>query len=146
MIIEIAIGVCLGIVLAVVILKHWRTILSGNMAGILWFALIGLLLFAASFVWKHISALLIYGGALFSVLVLYGIPFYVYKHVVQRYPVVAGMVRGNPPWNAVKFIGVRLMCLALLALSVAALGVGGLLGGVWLVDLITQAVFTFGDA
>ena len=140
MIIEIASGVCLGIVAAAFLLKNWRSLLDGSLMLIFWALVLAALLFVAAFVWENIAKVLIYSGAFISVIVLYGIPFALYGAALKRYPSLNALVKGDAPWNTVAKLPLRLITMALLAISVATVGVGGLLGGVYLVDLVSRVV------
>lgn len=140
MVFEIAAGVCIGIVLAVLVLRHWKKFLVGSFALLFWGAILGALLIGASFIWQHISTALIYGGAIVCVLVLYGIPFALYNAALRRYPSLSPLVKGDPPWDSAARLPIRLLVMMAIALAVAGIGVGGLFGGVYLAEVVMEAV------
>ena len=141
MIFQIAAGVCMGIVAAVVILKNWQKILAAVGGTISWLAIVALLVAMGGGIWavaKNISwqKVLIIAGSFVLVAVLYGVPFIIYGKVIKKYPALETLVRGEPPWNQLKRLPVRLLVMTGVALSVAVIGVGGMLGLVWVLGSV----------
>jgi hypothetical protein len=136
MVVDIALGVCLGIVLAALVLRHWRQLIAGSLTIIAGALVIGFLIFLGTLVWSHFADIATIAGAFVALAVLYGVPFWVYGRVASAYPSFNALIKGDPPWNRPARVPARLLVMAVFAISVAALGIGALLGSVSLIDYI----------
>src|SRR3989338_3326896 len=108
MILEIAIGICLGIVLAALVLKHWRQLLDDAVWLLIVAIVLGLLVTIGILVWLNLDKIAIPVGAVLLVGVLYGVPFWAYKKVSKKYPGFGHLLRGEAPWNTASRLPVRL--------------------------------------
>jgi hypothetical protein len=133
MIIQIALGVALGIVGAVVVLRYWRQIFASSVFMLVMLAIVGILVWLGYFVWERRHSVAVYGGALLALAVLYGIPFYLYHRFKTSSPRFNAITQGTAPWDTAARQPLRLLIMAAFALLVAAAGIGALLGSVWLV-------------
>lgn len=83
---------------------------------------------------KNISwqKVLITAGSFILIVVLYGVPFIIYGKVMKTYPALETLVRGESPWNQLKRLPFRLLVMV----GVAVIGVGGMLGLVWVLGSV----------
>lgn len=138
MVLEIAIGVALGIVLAVVALRYWRQILSSSLLLLLLLLILGVVVWLGFYFWEKRSTVAIYAGVALALAVLYGLPFYIYGHVATKYPQLYSLLKGEAPWNVASRAPVRLLIMSLFALTVASAGVGALFGSIWLIEHVSK--------
>ena len=134
MILEIAIGVAFGIILAVVILRYWRHLLSGALQVSAFLLFLGVVLFLGFYLWEKWPRFFIYGGAWLALVVLYGLPFFIYRRVCNAYPQFGALLKGEAPWDISSRLPLRLGVMSLFALAVAGTGIGALFGSVWLFE------------
>ena len=142
MIVEIALGVCIGIVLAALVLKNWRQLLAGSVWLLVAAIVVGLLVTVGVLVWLNLEKIAIYVGAVILVVILYGVPFLAYNRVSKKYPSFGLLLRGEAPWNTASRLPVRLVVMAVFAVTVAGFGIGALMASVSLVDYIGTVVNT----
>ena len=140
MILEIAIGVCLGVVLAALVLKYWRQLLASSVWLLIAAVVFGLLITVGILVWLNLEKIAIYVGAILLVVVLYGVPFWAYNKVSKKYPGFGLLLRGEAPWNTASRLPVRLVVMAVFAVAVAGLGIGAMMASVSLVDHIGTSI------
>ena len=140
MILEIAIGVCLGIVLAALVLKYWRQLLASSVWLLIAAVVFGLLITVGILVWLNLEKIAIYVGAILLVVVLYGVPFWAYNKVSKKYRGFGLLLRGEAPWNTASRLPVRLVAMAVFAVAVAGLGIGAMMASVSLVDHIGTSI------
>jgi hypothetical protein len=124
MIFQIAAGVCIGIVLAVVILNYWRQILSLSITAAFWLVVVAVALAAIVAVVQNQTIRLVAAG--FGCLLV--LPSAILEYFNRRYPDLA---HGRPPWNR------GLKAFARLLVVVGALGCGV---SIWVVLLQTGIV------
>lgn len=141
MILEIALGVFLGIVLAAYVLKNWQEIqagLSQLLATSVWLVIsavaIGLLIMVGILVWLNLQKIAVFVGALAAVSILYGVPFWAYSKVSEKYPTFGLLLKGEPPWNHLARLPLRVLVMAIFAVTVAVFGIGALMAGLSIVD------------
>ena len=121
MILQIAAGVCLGIVAAVLILNYWRRLLRGSMwllAGLLIVAAVVAGIAAAHPTQETVAT---WVRTLLIVVVAVSPSYLIVRTVDRRYPAFA---HGRPPWNTPMRSHVRtlfIVVMVLLALTLFAL-------------------------
>jgi len=138
MIFEIAFGVALGIVLAVVVLRYWRQILASGTVLLALVLVVGLLIWVGFLAWEKRSSIAVSVMAIFLIGALYGVPFYAYGRILRALPGLTPLVRGEAPWNTLARLPLRLVAMAGFALLIAACGVGVLLGTVWVGEYVSK--------
>ena len=143
MILEIALGVFIGIVLAAYVLKNWQRIESGLsqlLAVSVWLLVtavaVGILVTIGILVWLNFQKIAAIVGAIAAISILYGVPFWVYSKLSDKYPTFGLLIKGEPPWDRPTRLMVRLPVMAVFAVAVAGLGVGALMAGLSLVDYL----------
>ena len=128
--------VALGIVLAVLILRFLPAILAGAMfIGAI--ALLGVILLL---VWFNLEEVASFVAAIGAIALLYGVPFWLQSTITTKYPTFGTLIRGDSPYDQMSKQPQRLLVMALFAVAVAAAGIAALLGAVYSVDLISQAM------
>jgi hypothetical protein len=133
---HLVIEIALGIVLAVLILRFLPAILGGAiLIGVI--ALLGVILLL---VWFNLDKVAVFVGAIGAVTLLYGVPFWLQSTITARYPGFGTLVRGEPPYDRLSKQPQRIIVMACFALAVAGAGIAALLGAVYSVDLISQAL------
>jgi hypothetical protein len=125
-----------GIVIAVVILQ----LLPAIVAGALIVGIVVFLVLTVVLVWLNLKTIAIYIAALGAIGILYGIPFSLKEHVVKKYPGFGALIKGEAPYDTTKKQAFRIAVMFCFSVAVALFGVGGLLGAVYAVDLISQAL------
>jgi hypothetical protein len=140
MVFEIAAGVCLGIVAAVVVLRYWRQLLKVSWFLVFWVVVVAALSWGGTRVWAHIGGILTTAGtvalAFACILVMMGIPLGGYQYAARRFPGLGALLHGKPPWDRPARVPARLLLMALFAAGVAALGIGGLFAAITIVGWI----------
>jgi hypothetical protein len=122
-ILEIATGVCLGIVAAYVLIRHARRVLAWAVFLVFWGAVVAVLLWLYTRHWPavvHVFQFLIralaVGAALVAFMwVLLGL-YAVWSRLARRYPALKpleAIARGEPPWDRATRAPVRLIVLLL---------------------------------
>lgn len=142
MILEIAAGVCLGIVGAVALLLYWRRIFSVLAALTVWFIVIGGLVWGASSAWSHRAALkrstAIHVLAALAVVAGAAAPLLTYKYAARRYPDLRALLFGEPPWDQAARTPVRYLLILLMAVGGAAIGAAGCFGAARIGDWVVR--------
>jgi len=124
MILEIALGVCFGIVLAALVLRYWHQLIAGSLTVIVGGLLIGSLIFLGPFVWSNFAKIAAVAGVVAGLAVLYSVPFWLIGRVSSAYPAFSAFVKDDPT--------IRLVVLVIFA----ALSFGALLGGIALIEYV----------
>ena len=132
MVFEVALGVFLGIVLAVVVLRFWRQLALASAAV----ALIALLAVIGLLIWLNLEKAAAFSGVIAMVAVVFGIPFWAYGWISKAYPGLRLLVKGEPPWSSAAWFPVRLLLLLLVAVAIGSLGLGTLFGGLSLLEYL----------
>ncbi len=147
MVLEIALGVFLGIVLAAFVFKNWQQFqvaLSQLLTISAWLVIgavvIGLLATIAILVLLNLQKIAVVVGALAAVSILYGIPLLAYRKVSERYSTFGLLLKGAPPWDRPARLPLRLSVMAVFAVTVAGLGIGALMAGLYLVDYLDALI------
>jgi hypothetical protein len=140
MIIEIAIGVAVGIVLGVFVLRNWRTLIESATSLALVIGLIVAFGAIGSFLWKRVEIVATYALAVFLVCVLYGVPLFLYRRFSHRFSSLGALLRGEPPWNTPTRLPLRLVTMILFAFVVAFLGVFAMMLAGILVSAVSEVL------
>ncbi|MDQ3773963.1 MAG: hypothetical protein M3461_06155 [Pseudomonadota bacterium] len=153
MIFEIALGVFLGIVLAVLTLKHWKqlvanlqSLIAGSFVVFRGLVVFGLLILVGVLVWLNLETIAVFAGALAAVALIYGVPFWAYTRVSTKYPTFGLLLKGEPPWDRPVRLPLRLVVMGVFAVAVAGLGIGALMASLSLVDCFHALINTKADA
>jgi hypothetical protein len=128
--------IALGIVLAVLILR----ILPAFLAGAMFTGAIALLGVILLLVWFNLEKVAIFVAVVGAMVLLYGVPFWLQSTVAAKYPTFGALVRGESPYDQLSKQPQRLLVMAIFAVTVAGAGIAALLGAVYSVDLISQAL------
>jgi hypothetical protein len=138
MIFEIGVGVCVGIILAVTILKNSKLLLVSSIWLLVITVLIGLMILTSDFILSNQKIILSAIGALAVFAILYGVPFLIYNQILEKYPSFGILLHGKEPWNKISRLPIRLTIMTIFAVLVAGIGVSGMLVIVSLVENITK--------
>lgn len=147
MVLEIALGVFLGIVLAAFVLKNWRHIqalLSELLALSGWLVVgaivLGVLAAIGVLVWMNLQTIAMFVGVIATLALLYGVPFWIYRGVTKKYPAFDLLIKGETPWNTSCRLPLRLSVMIVFAVTVAGIGIGALMAGLSIVDYIDALI------
>ena len=139
MVLEIAVGVCLGLVAAVVLLKYWKVILVGLWALIFWAAAIALLITIAVVTWKSLGGrLLALIGAILVLAILAFLASFVHRAIIMFFPSLEAVLKGSAPWDTAARIPIRVLAIGAFVLAVAGICVGVILGIGYLIEAGSQ--------
>jgi hypothetical protein len=148
MFLEIAIGVCLGIVAAYAFIKYWQVAwrVALGLAIICTMILFGLHVYDQyreqySHQISHLES--DFGrivSALFLFVVCAGIPMLAWGEIGERFPKLKAFVTGKPPWSERKHLAVRVFVATVAVVSGAGIFLGCIAGLIWLVDNLVPAL------
>lgn len=140
LVIEIAVGVALGLLL----FRYLPQIIGAALAvgtaavgSLLVIALIGGLV---ALVWFNLKLVATVLATLACVAVAYGVPFALKDRIERRYPQLREIVAGQAPYDRISKLPLRLAVMTPLAVGVAGAGIAALLAGVYAVDLLSRVI------
>jgi len=140
LVIEVALGVALGLAL----FRYLSQIVGGLIAfgavAVVLALLVGVVAAVGLLLWFNLEMVATVLAAMAGVALLYGVPFLLKDRIERRYPSLRALVLGEPPYNRASKLPIRLAVMTPLALVVAGAGVGALLGGVYIVDMLSRVV------
>ncbi len=128
--------IALGIVLAILILRFLPVIFVGAI-------LVGIVTFFGGIVllvWFNLEKVAVFVAPIASMVLLYGIPFWLQGTITAKYPTFGALVRGESPYDQLSKQPKRLLVMTFFAVAVAGAGIAALLGAVYSVDLIAQVL------
>jgi len=147
MVIQIAVGVCLGIVAAVFILKNWRGLISSLTGLLIWGAVVGVLVWLGGLVWPHVRAVVpTAADALLALIALVGtvafvaVPIIAVTYSKRRVPALNALIDGTAPWNTNAHLPLRLLLMALIAVGAAILMFAAVGCVIWAVDSVMERI------
>ena len=134
MIVEIAIGVCLGIVAAYFIIKQWRVVIGCAGAFLVYGALLGGLAFGGYYLWHHPQAIG-FVVAILAVGLVYALPKFTLDRLATKYPKLKSFFEGGPEWRGKRQL-LRVALFVPIAIVVAGLVLLILSGVLWVIGAV----------
>ena len=101
-------------------------------------AILSVVVWLGFYFWEKRSTVAIYASAALGLAVLFGLPFYIYGRVTDKYPQFSALIKGEEPWNAASRLPLRLLVMSIFALMVAGAGMGALFGSIWLIENVSK--------